>query len=211
MKFLREFVKRNFTHFAYFYKHLRYRIFLALLLSLLGGVLDGLGLAMFLPLMQVADGNSEVDPESMGSLRFIVDGMQSLGIELTLFSVMGVMLFFFLAKGLSKFIEAWYRTVIQVYFIKKLRFANIDGLSNYSYKAFVSADVGRIQNTLSSEIGMVVSAYRYYFQTVQAVVMVLVYVTLAFMANPQFALLVAAGGALSSRIFRIFYKKTKEA
>jgi subfamily B ATP-binding cassette protein MsbA len=47
--------------------------------------------------------------------------------------------------------------------------------------------------------------------TVQAGVMVVVYVVLAFLANPQFAVLVVIGGFLSNLVYRGIYKKTKEA
>src|SRR5690606_27192268 len=133
-----------------------------LILSLLVGVLDGFGLAMFLPMLQMTEGSESIDPESMGTLRFLVDLMGKFGFDITLVSVMIVMLFFFVLKGVAKLFEAWYRVVIQMYYIKKLRFSNINRLSNYSYKAFAMADVGRIQSTLTGEIGMVVNAYRSY-------------------------------------------------
>jgi ABC-type multidrug transport system fused ATPase/permease subunit len=211
MKLLKAFVKKYLKHFSYFYRHLRYRIFLALALSLIVGTLDGFGLAMFLPLLQMVDGQAAASSENMGNMRFLLDGMASLGIPLTLVSVMLVMLFFFTVKGVARFAEAVYRVVVQRYFIKTMRFATIDKLSNYSYKAFVMADVGRIQNTMSGEVAKVSGAYKSYFMSVQAVVMVLVYVVLAFLANPQFALLVVAGGVLSNLVYQQIYKKTKVA
>jgi ABC-type multidrug transport system fused ATPase/permease subunit len=211
MKKIKELVKKYLKHFSYFYIHLRYRIFVSLALSLAVGTLDGFGLAMFLPLLQMVDGQTQATSESMGNLGFLVDGMLKLGLPLNVNSILLVILFFFLLKGMARFIEAYYKVQLSRYFIKNLRFQNIEKLSNYSYKAFVMADVGRIQNTLSGEVGKIVSAYRNYFLTVQAGVMVLVYVFLAFLANPQFAILVALGGMLSNIVYRKIYKKTKEA
>lgn len=184
---------------------------LALGLSVIVGALDGFGLAMFLPLLQMVDGSGTSDPESLGSLRFLVDGMRDLGIPLTLTSVMLMMLLLFTLKGIAKFIEAWYRVIIQRYFIKKIRFNSIDLLSNYSYKSFVLADVGRIQNTLSGEVGQLITSYKNYTAAAQAVVMVLVYVVLAFLANPEFALFVAIAAVLSNQVYRLLYSKTKDA
>jgi subfamily B ATP-binding cassette protein MsbA len=175
------------------------------------GTLDGFGLAMFLPLLQMVDGQQTANPESMGNLRFLVDGMKGIGIGLTMTTVLLVILFFYILKGLARFAEAYYKMILSRYFIKKLRFANIDKLGNYSYKAFVMADVGRIQNTLSGEVAKILNAYRSYFLTVQAGVMVLVYVVLAFLANPQFAILVVIGAVLSNLVYQGIYKKTKEA
>lgn len=211
MTFLKSLVQRNIYHFSYFYNHLRYRIFIALLLSLVVGTLDGLGLAMFLPLLQAANGAVETSAEAMGNLGFLLDAMHELGISLTLSSVLLIILFFFSLKGMVRFVDSWYRVVVQLYFIRKLRFENINLLVKFRYEAFVNADVGRFQNTLSGEIGRVVTAYRSYFMAVQAVVMVCVYVVLAFLANPQFAFMVVAGAILSNQFYRRIYSKTKEA
>jgi ABC-type multidrug transport system fused ATPase/permease subunit len=208
---LKKLIKKYLTHFSYFYVHLRYRLFLTLALSLMVAVLDGFGLAMFLPLLQVADGAGRVEAESLGHLRFLVDGLQSMGVALTLYSVLLVILVFFVFKGIAKFGEGYYKVIAGQYFIKQLRFDNVDKLSNYNYKAFVMADSGRIQNTLSGEVGRVAMAYTNYMAAVQAVVMVLMYVALAFLANPEFALLVAGGGFISNLVFRQVYQKTKAA
>ncbi|GAA5026449.1 antibiotic ABC transporter ATP-binding protein [Marivirga lumbricoides] len=209
MNNFKKFIKKYFSHFVYFFQRLRYRIFIAMALSIIVGALDGLGLAMFLPLLQMVDGEGG-DPEAMGSLRFLVDGMEFLNIPLVLSSVLVVMLIFFILKGIAKFFESFYNVILTRFFIKELRFENIDALTSYSFKAFVNSDVGHLQNTLSGEIGRVVGAYRAYFKVIQASVMVLVYIFLAFMANPQFAILVSIGGGLSNLAYQQIYKKTKE-
>ncbi len=206
LKFL---VKKYLVHFSYFYSHLRYRVFIALGLSLGVGVLDGFGLAMFLPLLQMVDGQSSATAEDMGGLSFLVEGLDSWGIELNLTTILLVISVFFLLKGIIKFCESYYNVLVQQYFIKKLRYDNVNRLGEYSYKAFVMADSGRIQNTLSGEVGRVSNAYMSYFSAVQSGVLVFVYVILAFLTNPQFAVLVAVGGGLSNFLYNRIYKKTK--
>ncbi|HTF21712.1 MAG TPA: ABC transporter ATP-binding protein [Chryseolinea sp.] len=209
---LKQLIKKHFKHLAYFYSHLRYRFFLANGLSLAVAVLDGLGIAMFLPLLQVAGGEgNSFKSDDMGNLRFLVDGMEHLGFHLTLVSVMSVMVLFFSLKGVARFFDAWYRVVNLRFFMKKVRFENIDALVKYDYKAFVTSDVGRIQNTLSGETNKVGSAYRSYASTVQTLVLVLVYTFMAFLANAQFALMVVIGGALSNVLYQQIYKRTKQA
>jgi ABC-type multidrug transport system fused ATPase/permease subunit len=209
MNFLKTLVKKYLAHFSYFYIHLRYRIFIALILSLLVGVLDGLGLALFLPLLQMADGQKNINGDGLGKLKFLVDGMEAIGMPLTVVSVLMIILFFFVLKGIATLLGSIYKVHIQQYFVRKLRFANVNKLVNYSYKAYVMSDSGRIQNTLSGEVSRVVTAYRYYFQTIQSAVLVLVYVFMAFLSNPQFALLVAIGAVLSNLVYKQVYKKTK--
>ncbi|GAB3535561.1 ABC transporter ATP-binding protein [Pontibacter brevis] len=208
---MKSFINKYFDNFAYFYHHLGYRIFVSVGLSIMVGVLDGFGLAMFLPLLQMIDSRSggDVDSEQMGNLSFLIDGLTSMGFQLNLQTVLIVMLLFFSLKGVMKFLEGYYKVVLQQRFIRQIRFSNINLLSGYLYKDFVSSDSGKIQNTFSGEVDRVMQAYQTYFKTYQYGVMVMVYTAFALMANAQFALFVAIGGVVTNFIFNAFYKKTK--
>ena len=207
---MKQFLKKHFSSLAFFYRYLRYRLALLLVVSIFVGLLDGLGLAMFLPLLElVADQEAQATSEAMGNLAFLVDALQSLGLQLTLTVVLLTMLLFFCLKGVAKWLETYLNVIYQQYFIRKIRVENINALANYNYQAFVTADAGDIQNTLSGEVQRVVSAYRMYTQMLQRGVLVLSYAGLAFLANPEFALLVLVGGVLSNFLFNILYKKTK--
>lgn len=180
-----------------------------MLLSVLVGLMDGFGLAMFIPLLEMI-GDGGASAEGLGNLSFLVKGLSKMGMEFNLVTVLLTMLFFFVLKGIAKFVEQYYKVIVQQYFISKMRLDNVDKLTHYQYKAFVTADAGRIQNTLSGETERVANAYRFYMQTMQSFVMLTVYVIMAFLANPQFALLIAVGGVLSNFLFQQLYKRTKE-
>lgn len=181
-----------------------------LLVSVLVGLLDGFGLAMFLPLLElISNPKAQAMGQSMGNLQFLIEGLQSIGLQLTLTVVLMTMLSFFFLKGIAKWLETYLNVIFQQYFIRKMRIENINALSNYSYQAFVAADAGEIQNTLSGEVQRVVQAYRMYSQMLRQGVLVLSYTGLAFFANPEFAILVFIGGVLSNFLFSFLYKKTK--
>src|SRR5690606_26908794 len=116
---------------------------------------------------------------------------------------------FFALKGLMKFAEGIYNVYLQRYFIKKLRFANVDLLVKFGYKHFVMADSGKIQNTISGEVERVLAAYRSYFGAMQGICLVVVYMVLALSVNAQFTLLVVGGGLLTNFIYSGIYKRTK--
>jgi subfamily B ATP-binding cassette protein MsbA len=172
------------------------------------GLLDGFGLVMFLPLLQMVDGSNTADVSDLGNLSFLIDGITGLGFEVNLKTVLIFMLIFFILKGGARFLESYYRTVVQNYFVRSLRIKSIYFLRDFSYKSFVNSDSGRIQNTLSGEVGRVAGASNSYFMTMQSAIMVLVYSVLAFMANPQFAVMVFIGGVLSNFIFNTINKRT---
>ncbi|WP_305982449.1 ABC transporter ATP-binding protein [Roseivirga thermotolerans] len=198
-------------HLKIFFKIVGFRLFLMLIASVLVGFLDGLGLTMFLPLISLADnGNPSSSTNELGDLEFLVNWMERAGLSFDLVTILLVICFFFLTKGFFKFLEAAYKVVVFQYFIRKLRLENIDLLSSLNYRAFVSMDAGRIQNTLSGEMARVSSAFGFFQSALQSATMLTVYMFLAFLVNAQFALLISLGGLLSNLIFRFIYKRTIE-
>ncbi|MBS1741842.1 MAG: ABC transporter ATP-binding protein [Bacteroidetes bacterium] len=207
---MKQLVKKYFQYFYYFYSHLKYRIVISLFLNVLVGLMDGLGLAMFIPLLQMVDGDSaKANSGNMGNLSFLADIFNFFGITLSLGVVLTVIFVFFSLKGIMKFIEGYTRVTYEQMFINTIRNRNIYGLSNFSYNVFVNSDTGRIQNTFSGEVERVKQAYRFYFISVQYGIFVAVYITMALVANPKFALLVVVGGGLTNLIFRKMQRTTK--
>ena len=207
---IKKFIRKNFQGFSYFYIYLRHRIFVVLGLSLLIGVLDGLGITMFLPLLKMVNSSGE-ESESGENVEFLISAFDSVGLPVTLLSILLIMFFFFFTKGVVQYYTGIYKVHVQQDFISKLRLKNIKGLNNLSYKYFVMSDVGRIQNTLTGEVSRVATAYHSYFTTLQYLIMVLIYMTFAFFMNAQFAVLVTVGGILTNFLYTRLYKNTKIA
>ncbi|WP_245917335.1 ABC transporter ATP-binding protein [Mongoliibacter ruber] len=93
--------------------------------------------------------------------------------------------------------------------MRKVRDEHVDLLSNYKYKAFSVADSGKIQNTITGEVNKLNAAYSAYFLAMQALVMVTVYMALAFSVNAKFSILVIVGGLLTNFIYTYIFKRTK--
>jgi len=206
---LKKLIKKYFQYFYYFYSQLGNRIFISFFLSLLVGIMDGFGLAMFIPLLQMVDEGSTHSADTMDNLSFIPRFFESIHIPLNLMTVLITIFIFFSIKGVLKFFEGYVRAILEQLFIRDIRKKNILGLSAFSFNNFINADIGRIQNTFSGEVEKVKQAYRYYFMAVQYGVFVLVYITMAFLSNPQFAVMVIIGGGASSLLIQQLKKQTK--
>lgn len=205
-------VKEKFIDFAFFYSYLGSRMFVALMLSFTVGLMDGLGLAMFIPLLQMVDGTTEFQgtEENIGNLVYLINAFEYIGLSLNLTTVLLLILFFFTLKGIFRFLESYYNVILTTNFAKKIRIEAIDHLSLLNYRHFLKLDPGKVQNSLSGEIDRVRLSFVSYAASIQAFVSVIVYVTLAFLTNPQFAVLVVIGGSLSNFLYRRLYVKTKE-
>lgn len=206
---LKSFIEKNFESFTFYYRQLRYRVFVTVALSIAVGILDGFGLSMFMPLLQMVSGAEQVTGESMGKLGFLIDWLRGLGISLDLISVLLVMVVFFMFKGLAVFINSSYRVIVRNYFIKKLRTEMLRAFNHLTYKHFVLSDVGRIQNTMSGEVERVSRSFKDYFRAAEQGILVVVYMSFAFFVDPQFALLVTLGGWLTNFFYKLIYKRTK--
>lgn len=210
MNTIKSFIKKYFSSFAYFYSYLKHRIFVMLFLSILIGVLDGLGLTMFLPLLQMADGSSDVDGAGLGNMGFLVSGINTLGFELNIKIALLFMFLFFTLKGVVYFISLKYNVKILQYFVSSMRVKLTDLFTKYSFQKFVTADIGRIQNSMTGEVSRVSNAYNNFANSVQNLIMVLVYLSFVFLVDWKFALLVSVGGGLSNLFFSRLFKKSKE-
>jgi len=205
-------IKKRFSDFFFYYSYLGNKILITLFLSFSVGLLDGLGLAMFIPLLQLVDGSAEYDTNAgnAGNFDYLIEGMNAIGISFNLATVLLLILFFFLLKGIFRFMESYYSVLLTTSFAEKIRVEAVDCITNINYRHFTLMDSGKIQNSLSGEIDRIRQSFKYYSSAIQAFMSVIVYISLAFFTNPQFALLVVVGGLLSNLLYSKLYKKTKK-
>lgn len=209
---LKNIIRKNFSTLIYFYRFLGwYRTFLVLFLGGLVAVLDGLGITMFLPLLQMVDGGADAAQIDLGKMSVVIDFIKSLGLELNLIVVIVFMCIFFILKGITKYASLAYVVLMQQFFIRQIRLDILQSMNRLGFKFFVKSEVGRIQNTLTTEVVRMELAFQNYFAAFQYLLMVLVYVGFAFLVDAQFALLVAAGGIITNFLYKMVYELTKQA
>jgi subfamily B ATP-binding cassette protein MsbA len=207
--------KNNFWgYFQFYYKILKSRFVVSLVLSVAVSFLDGIGLSMFMPLLQaVGDDGSSISggKHTMGQLHYFTAFLNSLGIGLTLYSILGVLTFLFISKGVMKFFQQYYMVKMRQEFMRTVQLILTDKLQELSFRGFVKLDAGRVQNTLTTEVTRLRTGMTHYLTSFQSVVMLLTYMFLAFAANWKFAVLVSVGAVASNIIFKRIFSLTKKA
>lgn len=209
---LKNIIKKYFSTFVYFYKYLGYRLFVVVLLSIGIGTLDAFGLTMFLPLLKLADSNeSNVrDVEGLGDLSFIIDIINHFNLVFNLKLALLILFIFFLLKGIVVYFTNVYKVKVLQHFISTLRLKLTRLFSGYSFNKFVTSDVGRVQNSFTTEIARVATSYNSYSNCIQQIVMTIVYVVFVFLVDWKFAILVCLGGLAANLLYKTIYKKTKK-
>ncbi len=197
-------------HLRFYYKYLGWRIPVGLTISIFVGLLDGFGLAMFMPLLQAPEISGDgVSQKGLENLSFLLDILAFFG-PVTIYSTLIFILVLFTFKGALKFFEGAFNVNTAQLFISKVRYQMVEGLETMQFEKFVQSDVGRLQSSMSGEVIKVSMSYKSFFATMQSIAVISVYIFLAFIANPEFALLVVIGGVITNLLFRIIYKKTKQ-
>lgn len=207
MHFIKKYIAQNFSNFTFFYSIVRGRLLIVVSLAILTGLLDSLGLTMFLPLLQMSDGSSNVD---LGNLNFINDFLKYFNIELTVLKSLIILVIVFAVKGIIVYKSGIYRVLTQQILTKKIRLNIINEFPTYAYQKFVSTDQGKIQNIFLGEISRLSNTYTNYVTMIQGLILIVIYMLFSFIVDWKFALLVCVGGYLSNLIFDKINKLTKE-
>lgn len=206
--------KNNFWgYFNFYYRIAGNRILFYLVLSILISLMDGLGLAMFIPLLEFVGNESRhvSGEQSLGQLQYLIDFIENMGFKLTVTTILGFLVTLFVSKGILKFIQLSYYAHLRQLVMKKVRYEMLNNLHALSYSGFLQLNAGKIQNTFSNEVARLFLSMTSYFNAAQNLLMLSTYIVLAFLANYQFALLVALGSIISNLIYRKIYKRTKIA
>ena len=198
-------------YFSYFKNIAGRHMYGYILVNLLVGLLDGLGLAMFIPLLGIASGiNANIGDENSDVINFIVNLFDSVGINLNLVNALLFMVVVFTIKGIFYYLRNVYFIKIRAKSVSLMRLNLIKSLNELSYSGFTKLEAGRIQNTMVGELGKVIGALMSFFVYLQHIIMLATYIFLAFIANWQFAILVAIGGSLSNLFYKYINNYTKE-
>lgn len=203
----KNFLNKYFASFVYFYRELGFKLLLIVFLSFCVGLLDGLGLAIFIPLLDLIANPDKVLDESQTPIHELIN---TLNISINLSNVLVLMVSIFLFKGSMIFLSSSYQVNIFQSFIKNIRIKIITSFNQIDFKYFSSSDVGRIQNTFTTEVDRVSGACRFYLKGIESLGLIITYVVLAFISNAEFTLLVIVGGAITNFIYKQINKNTKK-
>ncbi|MDR1682819.1 MAG: ABC transporter ATP-binding protein/permease [Candidatus Symbiothrix sp.] len=212
MNNIKQFLKEKFETLYFFYQYLGYRMVILLAFGFLMVLMDSIGLAMFVPLLQVAEtGASEQVSESNGKIGYYVQEVfQFLHLPVNIYSMLMLIILLFVLKGVFYYYSGKYTGINQNLFSKGIRSRLADGVRDMAYKDFVSTDIGRLQNSMMGESSQVVYACAQYLETIKHGLFILVYLVGACFLDWKFSILVAAGGAATNLIYSRFYKRTQQ-
>lgn len=171
-------------------------------------LLDGIGLTMFVPLLQIADGVTTVKADNK-LISIINTFFESINVSVNVINMLIMIMLIFVLKSVFKYIASYYQVLTLQLFVKKVRVNLILGLKDLSYREFISTDIGRLQSSLVGESNQMAQACGQYVETIKSGMVVFVYMCMAIAIDWKFSILIVVGGSLTNFIYNRFYVKTK--
>lgn len=209
---MKKFLKNKFSTLYFFYQYIGNKIYAVFGFSALMVVMDSIGLALFIPLLQIADQASGGDEGDInGNITLVVNRVfGSLNLDISIQNMLMFIVFIFILKGIFTYYSAKYKALTEQMVSLKMRTVLANSVKNLSYKEFVMTHVGRMQNSLIAEVGHVIAGCTQYMEAIKNILFVAIYLSIAFILDWRFSLLVILGGGLTNWIYRYFYKQTQE-
>ena len=208
---MKEFLKGKFTTLYFFYQYIGAKLYVIFGLSSLMVLMDSVGLALFIPLLQIADGKSNSLDSSEGKIEIFVNNLfQQIGLSLTIPNMLLFIILIFLLKGFFYYYSSKFNALAQQTVLLRMRTRMANSIKNLNFKEFVMSDIGRLQNTIMAEMWYVVNASMQYLDTIKNVLFVVIYLSFAIYMDWRFSLLVIIGGALVNWIYKFYYVRTQE-
>ena len=172
------------------------RPFAVLVCMLLGGLAEGVGLAMLVPIMSVALGRGGEEPSE--SEQFMLDALAYLGIPQELFTLVSVAIVAIALKNVLNLAAMTYVGYTVAHVATGMRRDLVDNLLRVRWSYFTQQPLGRITNALSIDATRAGHAYLATANFLAFTIQSTIYAGVAFLVSWKVALLaVLAGGAIA--------------
>ena len=201
---------RDTTGFAaFFFRRYPGRSVLMVVLLILAGLAEGVGVVTLLPVLELV-ASAEGEAPSQISLA-VAEGLEWVGLTPSLEILLGLIVVAMTGKGAFRWLamrEVGF-TVAQI--ATDLRLRLIRALMSARWSHFVSHPPGHFANAISTEAHRASGAYRQACAALAGVIQVLVYLAVVFVVSWQLALITILVGAAVVGLLQGFVAMSREA
>ncbi len=169
-----------FKYFQIFYSYTGFSILWLLLIILLSGFMDSIGIILFIPMINAVL-NNQITEGSNETLGITVNKVFSyIGVNPTFLSVVIIAISVFLLKAIVKIGQSVYSQHIIEQTRKELRLKTLKKYALLDYSFIIKYDIGYLTNMVVNEITKSMLALTTYIMVLVAIIYSILYFTLAF-------------------------------
>jgi len=153
----------------------------------LAGLLEGIGLSMLLPILNFEEAALAQNSYSQVVYRVL----ESVGIEVSLLSLLAIMFLIFLIKGLLMFLKGVVISRITTMIAKeqRLKLCRKYALMNYSF--YTDSTIGYLNNAVTTEVERAVAGFSKFTEVITVAVYIVIYFGVVFLMNWHIAFFVS--------------------
>jgi len=173
-------------YFKVFYGYAGKKLYILCLLILLGGISEGFGILMLLPVLNIDKQAVDQDGYSQTIYHFL----ESIGIGVSLPPLLFLLFIAFSLKGVFLFLQEGLSTFITTNLVKTIRMGFCNKYRDMKYNYYTDVSIGYLNNIITTETDRAVSGLGMYARVIVSVIFITVYVSSAFIINWKMTFLV---------------------
>lgn len=190
----------------YYFSLVKYNFLIYILINALVSLLDGIGIALFIPLITNIDAPSKTTSSSTAA-NTLHNILNSIGIQHSIIVFSVVILSIFIIKGFFRGVQVFYSAKIRYLIMNKIRLTLLNKISKMSFFGFSQQKAGTLVNLFSGEMPKLYANMTSLFFCIQAFIMGITYVLFATLIDWKFAIIIV----IIVMLIRLSFKKINEA
>lgn len=152
------------------------RIYVVFALATLSALMEGLGIAMIVPLLGAVQGVQGPSSETGAAIRELIS---FIGVVPSLETILAVIVAAFLLKAGIGFASRAYGAYLQTQLVRELRAELFDAYGRMNYKYYSSKTTGHFVNVISGQVDSLFSAFSSYVDFLTRLLQAVVYISVA--------------------------------
>jgi len=180
------FISSLIHYYKVVYSYAGRKLHILLLLFLFSGLSESIGISMLLPVLNVDKAVSDQDKYT----KTIYNFLESIGINVSLFSLIILLLIAFLFKGAFVFLQKVFASYIKLNLTKDIRIDFCDKYKGMKYSYYTNTSIGYLNNIVTTEIRRGVAALNRYTVVIGRLIFILIYMSFAVVINYKMTLVV---------------------
>ena len=173
-------------YYKVFYGYVGNKFYILVLLIFLGGLLDSIGISMLLPVLNIDRPESALDQYT----KTIYQLLESIGIDVSIFSLIMLLLIAFSIKGIFLFLQKILFSNIRLNLVKTIKIGFCHKYKAMKYSYYTNTSIGYLNNLVTLEVGRGIGALQRYIDVINGIVFIFIYISFAVIVNYRITILV---------------------
>lgn len=188
-------------YYGVFRPYIGYRIVVFISITLVAGLIEGLGITLFLPFFS----QTNVAEESSDTMSQFIHGMfNALGLPLSPKAILFVITATFLVKGGITFAQAMYQAWLSTRLARDMRHRVIELASEMDYRYYTGKNTGFFTNLVTVEVNRAVEFFNRYAMVLSYIVTLFALLGISLFLNWQFTLFAMVSGGVVLYLLKYF-------